>query len=308
MKVPALSSTLLSGLHCFSVAAEQMSFTRAASELNLTQSAVSHRIKNLEQKLGVQLFIRRPRQLTLTPEGEQLKLSLNEQFAAMSLQLRELKHAHLAGDFTISVPPTFGQIWLAPRLYKFSALFPELTLHIRTRNDLVDFQTEAFDCAIYYGNGRYTGLSSVFLFDDVIEPVCSPDYAAAHSLYGASENLFRCHLLHDAAPWASASVNDEWQYWAKETGSVLSERNSSFDRADMAFEAAKNGLGVAIGRRSYVEQDLAAGSLVAPFDMPVCAPFKYHLVYRRDLITSNKVQAFQQWIESEISSKNKASR
>ncbi|RXJ74975.1 DNA-binding transcriptional regulator DsdC [Veronia nyctiphanis] len=300
MKTPTLSATLLSGLHCFSVAAELMSFTRAASELNLTQSAVSHRIRNLESKLGVQLFIRRPRQLALTNEGEQLKLSLREQFSAISLQLRELKQAHLSGDLTICVPPTFGQIWLAPRLHRFSALYPELTLHVRTRNDLVDFQTEAFDCAIYYGDGRYTGLKSSFLFDDVIEPVCSQEYASEHDLYDKPDNLIHCHLLHDAAPWASAGLNDEWQFWASETDTKLGYQNSSFDRADMAFEAARSGLGVAIGRVSYVRQDLETGRLVAPFKKSVAAPFSYHLVYRKDLITSSKISVFEQWLKDEV--------
>lgn len=160
MKLPQLSSSLLAGLHCFSVVAETMSFTRAAQELHLTQSAVSHRIKKLEQRLDVSLFVRRPRHLSLTNEGEQLKLVVTEQFSAISMKLQEINRAKPSGDFIVSAPPTFAQKWLVPRLHAFTERFPDITFHLRTRNDLIDFKAEAFDCAIYFGHGRYTGLSA----------------------------------------------------------------------------------------------------------------------------------------------------
>ncbi|MEZ8028452.1 DNA-binding transcriptional regulator DsdC [Enterovibrio norvegicus] len=300
MKLPQLSSSLLAGLHCFSIVAETMSFTRAAEQLHLTQSAVSHRIKKLEQRLDVALFVRRPRHLSLTNEGEQLRLVVTEQFSAISLKLLELNHAKPVGDFIISAPPTFAQRWLVPRLHQFAEAFPDVTLHLRTRNDLVDFKAEAFDCAIYFGHGRYTGLCSHHLLDDAILPVCSPSYAERHDLYGNPHKLAECQLLHDAAPWASASLSDEWLYWANANGVELNGTNHSFDRADLALEAASSGMGVAIGRMAYIQEHLHSGRLVAPIDLSVKSPYSFYLVYREEQQGNAKIMAFKQWLFEQL--------
>ncbi|WP_269747446.1 DNA-binding transcriptional regulator DsdC [Grimontia marina] len=304
MKLPQLSSSLLAGLHCFSVVAETMSFTRAAEELHLTQSAVSHRIKKLEQRLEVSLFVRRPRHLSLTNEGEQLKLVVTEQFSAISFKLLELNRAKPVGDFIISAPPTFSQKWLVPKLAQFAEAFPDVTLHLRTRNDLIDFKAEAFDCAIYFGHGRYNGLTSHHLMDDAIVPVCSPEYAERHSLFNNPDKLAQCQLLHDAAPWASASLSDEWLYWANANGIELNGTNHSFDRADLALDAATCGMGVAIGRIAYIQDYLMSGRLVAPVDRPVKSPYSFFLVYREQHQGNAKILAFKKWLESQLNSLN----
>ena len=218
MRLPKLTGPVLSGLHCFLIAAEQMSFTRAAEILCLTQSAVSHKIKNLEDSLGVQLFIRQPRKLTLTEEGKRLKIVVAHNLGDIAHEIRDLKTLELSGDFNVAVPPTFAQTWLLPRLKEFLDKYPALRFHLRTRNELIDFQTETFDCAIYFGHGKYAGLYSAKLMDENMLPVCSHDYAVAHDLYGNPEKLSTCMLLHDAAPWARAGRNDEWQYWAQRHG------------------------------------------------------------------------------------------
>ncbi|MBV7299248.1 DNA-binding transcriptional regulator DsdC [Enterovibrio paralichthyis] len=303
MKLPQLSSSLLAGLHCFSVVAETMSFTRAAQELHLTQSAVSHRIKKLEQRLDVSLFVRRPRHLSLTNEGEQLKLVVTEQFSAISMKLQEINRAKPSGDFIVSAPPTFAQKWLVPRLHAFTERFPDITFHLRTRNDLIDFKAEAFDCAIYFGHGRYTGLVSQHLMDDAIVPVCSPRYAERHGLFDQPEKLAQCQLLHDAAPWASASLSDEWSYWANTNGITLNGTNHSFDRADLALEAACGEMGVAIGRMAYIQDYLSTGRLVAPVDLPVKSPFSFYLVYREEHQGNAKILAFRHWLQNQLDEK-----
>ncbi|WP_017004103.1 DNA-binding transcriptional regulator DsdC [Enterovibrio norvegicus] len=305
MKLPELSSSLLAGLHCFSIVAETMSFTRAAEQLHLTQSAVSHRIKKLEQRLEVSLFIRRPRHLSLTNEGEQLKQVVAEQFSAISQKLLELNRARPFGDFIISAPPTFAQKWLVPRLSQFADTFPDVTLHLRTRNDLVDFKAEAFDCAIYFGHGRYTGLATHHLLDDFIVPVCSPEYAKNHNLYDNPQQLAQCQLLHDAAPWASASLSDEWLYWANTNGVELNGTNHSFDRADLALEAATSGMGVAIGRTAYIQDYLHSGRLVTPITQSVKSPFSFYLVYREEHVNNAKIVAFRQWLLEQLEKSTK---
>ncbi|SKA64643.1 DNA-binding transcriptional regulator DsdC [Enterovibrio nigricans] len=300
MKLPQLSSSLLAGLHCFSIVAETMSFTRAAEELHLTQSAVSHRIKKLEQRLNMQLFVRRPRNLTLTSEGEQLKQVVAEQFSSLSLKLLQLNSHQPFGDLVISTPPTYAQRWLLPRLHEFSKAYPDVTLHLRTRNDLVDFKAEAFDCAIYFGHGKYSGLTSYHLMDDALIPVCSPEYAESHGLYNSPEKLADCQLLHDAAPWASASMSDEWLYWANANGISLDGQNHSFDRADLALDAAASGMGVAMGRMIYIKGLLEAGRLVAPIEKPVKSPFSYFFVFREEQAGNAKILVFKNWLLSQL--------
>ncbi|PSW01133.1 DNA-binding transcriptional regulator DsdC [Photobacterium lipolyticum] len=301
MQLPKLTGSVLSGLHCFLIAADQMSFTRAAEILYLTQSAVSHKIKNLEASLGVQLFIRQPRKLLLTEEGKRLKAVVAHNFGDIVHEIRDLKTLELSGDLNVSVPPTFAQTWLLPRLKHFIDKYPALRFHLRTRNDLVDFQTESFDCAIYFGHGKYAGLHSEKLMDETILPVCSHEYATVHNLYEQPDNLISCMLLHDAAPWARAGRNDEWQYWAQRQGVTLPESGCTFDRADLALQAAERGLGVAMGRMSFIAEQLATNRLVTPINRPVRSPLSYYVVCRQEVVSSPRIKAFQQWITSEIS-------
>ncbi|MGF1757300.1 DNA-binding transcriptional regulator DsdC [Photobacterium sagamiensis] len=301
MQLPKLTGSVLSGLHCFLIAADQMSFTRAAEILYLTQSAVSHKIKNLETSLGVQLFIRQPRKLLLTEEGKRLKAVVAHNFGDIVHEIRDLKTLELSGDLNVSVPPTFAQTWLLPRLKHFIDKYPALRFHLRTRNDLVDFQTESFDCAIYFGHGKYAGLHSEKLMDETMLPVCSHEYATAHNLYEQPDNLTSCMLLHDAAPWARAGRNDEWQYWAQRQGVLLPESGCTFDRADLALQAAERGLGVAMGRMSFIAEQLATNRLVTPINRPVRSPLSYYVVCRQEVVSSPRIKAFQQWLTSEIS-------
>lgn len=300
MQLSNLSGSVLSGLHCFLIASEQMSFTRTAEVLFLTQSAVSHKIKNLEDALGVQLFIRQPRKLTLTDEGLRLKLVLAATFGDIANEIRDLKNVELSGDINISAPPTFAQTWLLPRLKSFNDLYPSLRIHLRTRNDHVDFQTESIDCAIYFGKGAYQGLHSRQLMDEAMQPVCSHDYAVQHDLYQRPEGLMQCLLLHDAAPWARAGRNDEWQLWAQQYEIQLPEAECTFDRSDLALQAAEHGMGVAMGRRSFVAEKLAEKKLVMPFDMMVPSPFSYYVVCRQNMQNTPKIKAFSDWLCEEI--------
>ncbi|MGF1725548.1 DNA-binding transcriptional regulator DsdC [Photobacterium nomapromontoriensis] len=297
MRLPHLTGSVLSGLHCFLIAADQMSFTRAAELLCLTQSAVSHKIKNLETSLGVTLFIRQPRKLILTDEGKRLKDVIAHNFGDIANELRDLKTLELSGDLNVSVPPTFGQRWLVPRLKSFIEKYPALRFHLRTRNELVDFQTESFDCAIYFGDGKYNGLHAVKLMDESMIPVCSRDYAAKHGLFGNPAKLASCMLLHDAAPWARAGRNDEWQYWAQQSGATLPEAGCTFDRADLALQAAERGIGVAMGRASFIAEQVASGRLVTPFTLAVASPQNYYLVCRKEMATSPRVKAFIDWLD-----------
>jgi LysR family D-serine deaminase transcriptional activator len=300
MQLPKLTGSVLSGLHCFLIAADQMSFTRAAEVLCLTQSAVSHKIKNLEDSLGVKLFIRQSRKVILTDEGKRLKAVVAQNFGDIAHEIRDLKTLELSGDFNVSAPPTFAQTWLMPRIKGFIDKYSALRFHLRTRNDLIDFQTETFDCAIYFGHGKYAGLHSEKLMDESMLPVCTHEYALRYNLYDRPDNLVTCMLLHDAAPWARAGRNDEWQYWAQRQGVTLPEVGCTLDRSDLALQAAERGIGVAMGRMSFVAEQLANERLVMPFNMPVKSPLSYYVVCRQDMKSSPRMKAFQEWLTDEI--------
>jgi DNA-binding transcriptional LysR family regulator len=281
-----------------------MSFTQAAEQLHLTQSAVSHKIKNLERTLSIQLFVRQPRNLHLTSSGTRLHCVLSQQFGDISHQLRALHSFDLSGDFNVSVPPTFAQSWLLPRWGSFVSSYPNLQANLRTRNGWVDFQTELFDCAIYFGDGNYVGLHSEKLFDESLMPVCSPKYAEQMDLIGNVENLKNCLLIHDAAPWAKAGQQDEWRLWSDHHEIQLSDKECSFDRADLALQGAEYGLGVAIGRGSFVKKALEEGRLIAPFDLSVTSPFSYFLVCRPEVKNSGRFMAFQMWLSTQLTNDN----
>ena len=240
----------------------------------------------------------------LTEEGKRLRAVVAHNFGDIAHEIRDLKTLELSGDFNIAVPPTFAQTWLLPRLKRFIDQYPALRFHLRTRNELVDFQTESFDCAIYFGHGKYPGLHSEKLMDETMLPVCSHEYALQHDLFGKPEKLNDCLLLHDAAPWAKAGRNDEWQYWAQRYGVVLPEAGCTFDRADLALQAAEQGIGVAMGRQSFVAGQLESNRLVAPFEMSVLSPLSYYIVYRREMASSPRIGAFVEWLKEEIAVPN----
>lgn len=292
-RLPSLDS-----LRAFEVAARHLSFTRAAGELNVTQSALSHRVQALEDELGVALFRRLPRRLELTVEGEALAAGVRRGLVEIRRSLAAIDRSAAGGPLVVSVLPSFAQRWLVPRLARFRARQPEVEVAVMGDPGLADLRAGRADVAIRFGLGRYPGLHVVRLMEDSLFPVASP--ALVPRPLDTPADLARMTLLHDLAAENDASGSD-WRSWLQSVGApeVPCDGGPRFNQAYLLLEAAASGLGVALGRRTLVEADLRSGRLVRvlPHEAP-CA-FSYYIVCLPEAADRPAVVAFRDWLFEE---------
>lgn len=293
----------LNALRAFEAAARHLSFTRAAAELNVTQTAVSHQIKGLEEQLGVQLFRRLPRGLLLTEEAQRYAPALRAAFEQIAAATEQLSTSRAAGPLTLSTVPSFAAKWLVPRLGRFRDAHPEIDLRISASLRLVDLVREDFDVAIRMGRGDYPGLRVDALFGEVMFPVCSPHLLAGPKPLSRPEDLRHHVLLHDVDVSASAftAVPQAWRLWLERAGvqGIDVERGPVFQDSAMLLDAAAEGQGVALGRSALVAADLAAGRLVKPFDISLPFELTYYLVCPEATADRPKIAAFRAWLLAE---------
>ncbi|WP_060484155.1 DNA-binding transcriptional regulator DsdC [Pseudomonas sp. NBRC 111123] len=294
-----LNGSHLGSLHVFLVAARHLSFSRAADELCLTASAVSHRINRLEDELAYKLFHRMPRKVRLTEDGERLFTVMQRTMDELSEAVQERAHAEIAGQLTLYVRPSVAQCWLVPRLAQFSARYPDIQLDIRVGNESIDYRTRKIDLVLCYSDGHHPGLQSIHLMNERIAPVCSPRYAETHALAGDLRQVEQCTALHDVAAWDNAAFDAEWQLWANSTGAGLKlpRRFLTFDRSDLCTLAALNHAGIAIGREQLVTERIAQGELVLPFgDFLDASNYGYFLVYPHHDPMPKRLQVLIDWL------------
>ncbi|WP_300653273.1 DNA-binding transcriptional regulator DsdC [Pseudomonas sp.] len=294
-----LNSSQFANLHTFHAAARHLSFARAADELCLTPSAVSHRIARLERGLGLKLFQRLTRQIRLTAEGERIFNILQGALGQLLEALQQAPGAEIAGPLAIYVRPSLAECWLVPRLADFTARYPAVALDIRVGNDTVDFRTQNIDLALYFTRDEFPGLVAGKLMDEQIAPVCSPQYAERHGLLDNPDNLAQCTLLHDSLAWDNAAYDAEWQLWARHSGmeTKLPARSLTFDRSDLCALAAVNHAGIAIGRSRLVQQRLERGELILPFGgFALASRCQYQLVHPALESMPNRLQVFIDWL------------
>ena len=291
----------LGALRAFEAAARNLSFTVAATELCVTQAAISHQIRQLESWLGFSLFERRGHVLTLTTKGRSYLPELSEAFDRMSaatLRLRERSD----GPLRITALPSFASRWLVPRLGRFRALHPQVDVKLASSADLWDFSTDRFDLAIRSGLGRWPGLKADLIAQESLSPVCSPAVAAGPPPLHTPSDLRRVELLHD-------EPGSAWRHWCEHAGVAgidLQAGRASFDDASLALQAAVDGQGVVLGRLMLAADDLAAGRLVQPFDITLPNDYSYWLVYPRAAAERPDVAAFRGWLLSEARSARSA--
>lgn len=192
-----LNGWQLSKLYTFEVAARHESFALAAEELSLTPSAVSHRINQLEEELGIQLFVRSHRKVELTHEGKRVFWALKSSLDSLNQEILDIKNQELSGTLTVYSRPSIAQCWLVPALGDFTRRYPSISLTVLTGNDNVNMQRAGIDLAIYFDDAPSSQLSHHFLMDEAIVPVCTADYARQHQLQQNPGNLRHCTLLHD---------------------------------------------------------------------------------------------------------------
>lgn len=295
-----LNSSTLASLRFFDVAARFLSFKRAATELHVTQGAISQQIKHLEEALGCRLFYRLPRGIKLTEEGQRFAVVVDRALREIEQEARALSGANTATEIHLRAGPSFALRWLVPRLGEFYARHPQIKLSITAAYGYFDPARREFDLAIEMIKGKVPTLQSEALMEEYLVPICSPEYLAKHSLRRPTD-LARCTLLHDGHAWPGDTEDAEWRYWLNEAGAanVDSTQGQFFTLANLSIEAALAHQGVAIGRASLIADWLRAGQLVMPFRRQIKSPLKYCLVYPKELAGRPGMQAVIQWLHEE---------
>jgi LysR family glycine cleavage system transcriptional activator len=286
----------LNWLRTFDAAARHLSFTDAARELNVTQAAVSQQVKLLEQDLQKQLFYRLPRSLQLTDVGEAYLTVVREAFERLANGTAEVFGHETGGLITIRAAVTFAVLWLAPRLDRFRAAHPGIALRVTNTIWPADFNWDAVDLEVRYGNGRWPGLRAERLTWDRLFPVCSPALLGGPHPLREPADLRNLPLLH------VIGHQHGWLDWLKAAGAleVDAARGMQFDTSAMALEVAAAGGGVALGRSSLIDQYVATGRLVAPFDLEVPTDEAFYLVAPTDRVATPDAAVFRAWIQDEL--------
>jgi LysR family transcriptional regulator, glycine cleavage system transcriptional activator len=285
-------------LRAFDAAARNLSFTRAAEEIGVTPAAISNQIAELEDQLGLTLFIRTSRSMRLTREGEILSVASAESLETLAKALHRLKRLENRNQIRVTSTPSVAAKWLVPRLDNFLEAFPSADVRIDVSNTLVDFDRDDVDVAIRFGAGKYPGLRADLLFNDTLSPVCSPSLITKEKPLQVPKDLLRHTLIHlewqaQGSPWPN------WRMWMQAAGikDFDEKRGLHFGQTSLTIQAAIDGQGVALGDSNLVADDLAAGRLVKPFDLSLKAPdsFSYFLITRLDTKDAPMVNAFRDW-------------
>ncbi len=290
LRLPPLSS-----LRFFEAAGRHQSFKLAAAELNVTPSAVSHGIVGLEQALGVELFMREPRGLTLTPEGADYLSYIAEAFSLIAIGTQRLPDNRADRAIAVSCAPTVASRWLLPRLHGFCQHWPRLNVSVDTSQRQVGFPVDGFDFAIRMSRAPVAGAAWTRLFGERLVPVCSPAYRDTLADPAGNVDLRRATLIH------VSPASEDWQAWLDGTGTAGIEPSGGlrFDTIQLAFEAAAAGLGVALGRRPLVDRDLAAGTLVEASPKAMAAETAYWLVSSEAADHRPSLLGFKRWLLKE---------
>jgi DNA-binding transcriptional LysR family regulator len=300
---PSSSSRLpsLDLLKGFEVAARQLSFTRAGEELHRTQSAVSRQIQELEEQLGVQLFHRRHRSLTLTEAGQQLYPAAAQVLATVRAATERLRA--LAGRSTLAVTTTqsFASLWLIPRLAGFTRAHPGVDVRISAETRVLDLERDGLDLAIRHGPASLAGPNAIRLFGERVFPVCSPKLVRdARKPLRAPADL-RHHVLLE---YDDPDGRHPWMHWRTwlEVERLTDLRPAGrlrFSGYDQIIPAAIAGHGVALGRSPLVREAIAAGELMAPFKRSADPARAYFAVLAPGAVEKPEVNAFVAWLRRE---------
>lgn len=286
-----MSRLPLQALQGFVAAARLGKLSLAADSLNLTVSALSHQVRSLEDRLQQRLFVRGPRGIRLTPEGQRLYDAVAGPFQALERALRPCtgRNAHA---LTLSLLPSMASSWLVPRLPDFLAANPQLEINLQSGIALVDFERDReVDAAMRYGGGSWPGVEAMPLFDDWIAPLASPDLV--RRLGGDNPgDLSRYPLLEDHA--------GRWNDWFSRFGGQRPARFvARFDDAETLHRAATSGMGVALGRLTLAKPLVDAGLLVLLSEQRMKSIFAHYLVYPPRSADHAGFLAFRDWLRGQ---------
>jgi LysR family glycine cleavage system transcriptional activator len=285
----------LHALRAFEAAARHLSVKKAAAELSVTPTAVSHHIRVLETALGVKLFERHVRQIELTSYGKQLYPVLRDGFDAFADAIQQLKSRKVRTVVTLSATVAFTARWLAPRVPAFHRDHPDMDLRLHASDETVDLRSGAVDAAIRYGRGKYEGLKAETLFSDTFAPACSPQLKLRNA-----RDLAKHTMIH--FEWRrERRDNPTWNRWLKEAGlaDLRPKADLIFTDESQAIQAAIAGHGVALLSRVLISDELARGTLTQPFGPTLeMDGYHYDFVYLPEHEQSPRIAALREWIQN----------
>ena len=285
----------LGGLRGFEAAARLLSFTGAARELNVTQTAISHQVRALETQLEVKLFHRSGKTISLTDAGKKLLPEASESFDRLEKTIHQIKLDSRTQIVTVSVTPSFASKWLIQRLGKFWGKYPDIQLNIHHTLELANFTSDGVDIAVRGGNGDWPGFVAKLPLSLDLSPICHPSVLQGRYPLQTPADLRHQNLLHE-------DNYEDWKLWLRVaavdqvdpySGNVMNDSNS-------LGIAVENCQGIALGRLSLIESDLKTGKIVKPFDIDIESNFSYYLVCPNEKLDNLGVQAFREFIFSEV--------
>jgi LysR family glycine cleavage system transcriptional activator len=281
----------LSTLRLFDAAGRHLSFARAATELNVTPSAVGHGIAGLEKALGVKLFLRDAGKLSLTREGADYLTYVSEALSLIIVGTRRLPTPHSGRTIAISCAPTVASRWLLPRIHEFRSRHPRIAITMDTSHRQVGFPVDGFDFAIRMSRIPVSTEHWTRLFGEWLVPVCSPTYREVVANTDGGIDLARATTLH------VTSLSEDWQAWFDAAGAAEVPPNGTmhFDTIQLSLEAAAAGLGVTLGRTSLMDRELRDGTLVK-VGQAVPAATTYWLVSSDTTEHDQDLRSFKDWV------------
>ncbi|MDQ0457899.1 LysR family transcriptional regulator [Rhizobium paknamense] len=274
--------------------ARRGSFSAAAQELNLTQGAISRQIAALEEQLGTALCLRNGRGVTLTARGEAYHRSIQQALSIIRAASLEAMTGAQDNKLDLAIPPTFGTRWLLPRIPRFVAAYPQITLNFATRIGQFDFEAEGIDAAIHIGGPNWPRATATFLMDETVAPVCSPEFLKRHAIAGPAD-LLRLPLIQmKSRPLA-------WGHWFESLGlEVNPSAAMGFEQFMAVAQACIAGLGVALMPLFLIRPELQSGQLVVALDHRVKSQSHYYLVAPDGRPRSMPLKAFSDWLLQEV--------
>lgn len=285
----------LNALRVFEAVARLGSFTKAGEELGMTQTAVSYQVKLLEENIGEPLFLRRPRQISLTDTGERLAPRVTEGFAILSEAVASVSAA-AEEMLLIHSTPTFAAQWLARHIGSFHLKHPSTAVRLKTSDTLIDFSRESADLALRSGKGNWPGLRCHMLMKVTFTPMLAPALAESIGGIHSPADLLKLRLIDAGDPW--------WLQWFTEAGvpnpDLAGRPRSRLGAQSFEASAAIAGQGVAILTPEFYSDDLAAGRLCQPFDLVCYDGADYWLAYPESRRNVPKIRAFRNWIIDEM--------
>jgi LysR family glycine cleavage system transcriptional activator len=282
----------LNALRSFEAAARHGSFNKAADELYVTPSAVSHQVKTLEDFLEVRLFLREKRRVSLTSAGERYLASVQLALDEIDSATRRLMASPNSVAVTISVAPAFLTRWLVPRIGQFQTEYPDVELRLSAAYGPIDFDHSDTDMAVNFGRGGWRDVESTHLLNVRLVPVCSPALLTGEKPLNTPEDLKRHTLIR------VADRPDEWPRILRQAGVSSTDigRVMTFSSTSLAMSAAMEGVGIALGDEKLVEREVRYGQLAKPFDLVLDSGNAFFLVYPKGRALSYGMKAFHDWV------------